>query len=241
METIREAQIVSLNDPDQLGKIQVRILPEMLNFKTSDLPWAGKYNQGTGCSADVGLHELPEINSYVRVIIEDWPLLKRIRYISDDYIEGLYVYSKSSDLDSITELGTQTYPQPFFKSYKDGTIEFHNSTTGEHGTFFSNGEYYLKDATGNIFVNTKAKSCKVYNNNGYLELKSNGNLELNGNTKHLVTWEQLDAAINTAVTGFISQLNLHTHPTAASGPPSPPTVSMTLDISTAKTTSVLTE
>jgi hypothetical protein len=60
-------------------------------------------------------------------------------------------------------------------------------------------------------------------------------VELNGATKQFVTWTEL----NTALQALITALNLHTHPTALPGPPSPPTP-VSLDISAAKTTTVLT-
>jgi phage baseplate assembly protein gpV len=59
---------------------------------------------------------------------------------------------------------------------------------------------------------------------------------VNGDSKAFVTHAELDAALQ----AFMQALNLHTHPTAASGPPSPPTVSMSLDISGAATTTVKT-
>ena len=241
METIREAQVISLDDPTKKGLIQVRIFPEMIDLKNSDLPWAAKYSIGTGISSSNGVHELPEVNSYIRVVIEDWPFLQRIRYITDDYVEGLYIYSKASSL-AISELGAQTYPQPFFKCYKDGTLQFHNTETGEHGVFFKGGGYFLYDANGNFFLNAKSKGIKVYNDHGKIELKADGEIDLNGSTKQFVTWAEL----NTAVNSLMTLLNAHVHqvvsvgsatlPTTTSTPP----ITFSMDISAAKTTTVLT-
>jgi hypothetical protein len=61
-------------------------------------------------------------------------------------------------------------------------------------------------------------------------------LEINGNSKTFVT----HAELNTALQSFITALNLHVHPTAALGPPSPPTSPMSLNISSAATTTVKT-
>lgn len=66
--------------------------------------------------------------------------------------------------------------------------------------------------------------------------RSDGTQELNGDSKRFVTWDEL----NTALQSFMTALNSHTHPTAATGPPSPPTVSMSLDITAAKTTTLKT-
>lgn len=246
METIREAQVVSLEDKNKKGLIKVRIFPEMIDFNESDLPWAAAYNIGTGISNSNGVHELPEVGSFIRVVIEDWPYLQRIRYISDDYVEGLYIYSKASSL-AITELGTQTYPQPFFKCYKDGTITFHNSETGEHGTFYKGGGYFLCDKDGNFFLNSKTKAIKAYNNSGSIELDSTGKVKLNGSTKQFVTWGELNTALTTFMTSLNTQLlTINAGATAAIAASglwlTPLTLGgMTIDISLAKTTTVLTD
>lgn len=69
-----------------------------------------------------------------------------------------------------------------------------------------------------------------------IKLDTSGNIEMNGDSKRFVTHAELDAALQT----FITALNLHTHPTAATGPPSPPTASMSIDISAAETTTIKT-
>ena len=162
MEVIREAQVIDNNDPDRKGKVKVRILPDMLNFENDLLPWISIYTQKNGISSEIGEHKVLENNTYIRVLIEDYPYMKRIRFISDDYIEGLYVYNKADGLE-ITELGSQSYPQPTFQITKDGTIIFHNSDTSEHGTFFKDGSYFLHASNGNFYVNTKGKKLKIYN------------------------------------------------------------------------------
>ena len=159
---IREAIVVNNNDPDKTGKVQIRILPEMIDLPTGNLPWCAIYSSDCGFSSSNGKHVVLENNSLIRVLIED-EHFKKIRYISDDYVEGLYFYSESEGLTAITELSSQTYPQPTFHLYKDGTIEFNNSETGEHGTLFKSGAYMLHDSDGNIIVNSNTGKLKLYN------------------------------------------------------------------------------
>ena len=62
-------------------------------------------------------------------------------------------------------------------------------------------------------------------------------IELNGKDKQLVTWAEL----NQALSDFMQALNSHTHTSGGSGSPtSAPVTPMTLDISEAKTTTVVT-
>lgn len=94
-----------------------------------------------------------------------------------------------------------------------------------------------------LSIQVEAGETAIYSTNAaggtvkaLLKLKADGSIELNGSSKRLVTWDEL----NTALGSFMQALNLHTHPTAASGPPSPPTAPLSLDIAAAKTTTIKT-
>ena len=64
-----------------------------------------------------------------------------------------------------------------------------------------------------------------------------GKIELNGNSKQFVTWAEL----NTALQGLISALNSHTHSNGNEGSPTgAPIVPLSLDISDAKTKTIVT-
>lgn len=72
---------------------------------------------------------------------------------------------------------------------------------------------------------------------GTMKVDTQQKIELNGNSKQFVTWAEL----NQALSNFMTALNSHVHTSAASGSPTTgPTVPMSLDISAAKTTTVVT-
>lgn len=84
--------------------------------------------------------------------------------------------------------------------------------------------------------NDEAK-VQIVVHNGDLNVKTKGKVKLNGDSKQFVTWAEL----NQALTTFLTALNGHVHTSAASGSPtSSPVTPMTLDISSAKTTTVVT-
>jgi hypothetical protein len=73
--------------------------------------------------------------------------------------------------------------------------------------------------------------------NGKIVITPQGKIELNGNEKAFVTHAELAQTLSV----FISALNLHTHSNGNNGTPTgAPIVPMTLDISSSKTTTVLT-
>ena len=79
---------------------------------------------------------------------------------------------------------------------------------------------------------------RIEADNGTLKVDTNKNIELNGKDKQFVTWAEL----NDALSEFTEALNKHKHTgvqtgSGSSGAPASP---MTIDISNAKTTKVLT-
>ena len=70
-----------------------------------------------------------------------------------------------------------------------------------------------------------------------LKITAKKKIELNGNSKQFVTWTEL----NTALTTFTTALTSHTHNITSPGNPSGPAVGVpSIDISNAKTTTVVT-
>lgn len=209
----RAAKVIKNNDENQLGKIQVRIYPELVDVDEDFLPWVNFYsNSLNGTSKNSGEHIFPEVGSWVRVFVEDYPIFHRVKIISNDYVEGLYIYEKAEGLTEITELDAQTYPQPIFKFYKDGTIQFHNTDTGESGTLYGDGSYQIKDKNGNFF-SYSVKEQKFYNDNGYIKLTNDGYIDLNGDERTLVTFAELNTALNNFKTSIEGEIAKHSHAT----------------------------
>jgi hypothetical protein len=81
--------------------------------------------------------------------------------------------------------------------------------------------YVYKDAVAEV------GSIRLYSENGYVYLRANGNLELLGDSKHMVRYEELETGFNSlkqSVTDLTNAFNTHVHATVASlGTPLPPT------------------
>ncbi len=187
---VRVARVIDNNDDNKKSKIQVRILPELKDVKANKLPWISPKYSGSNETKNTGLHQIPEIDSLVLVEVWDWydDMMCYLPY--GDYNSGNNIYSKVSELSSISELGTQTYPQPnYFKRHEDGTIEFHNTDTGEHGVLHHSGSYVVFDKDGNITINPDSNI-----------------VELGGSslTEFVVKGNELQTQLNTLQTKFSS-------------------------------------
>ena len=164
---IRYAEVIDNVDPDKKGKVKVKIFPELKDVNDDLLPLAEPYLAGIGSNENEGLHKVPEIGQKIRVIIEDeyW---RRIFYISGAYVEGQYIYENFENdfRTNISELGTQEEPQPnYFEQFKDGSIQFRNTETGEVGFYHNKGSYVIFDVDGNLIVNTKFNKVTIKNSN----------------------------------------------------------------------------
>ena len=116
------------------------------------------------------------------------------------------------------------YPDPQAKA---GEVRFYSRDSDGN----QKAEIWIKD-DGNITIS---------NDNGFCNLKDDGIIELNGNADFAVRFSDLETAFNQHRDDFNNFINLtynlHQHPTAAVGAPSPPSIAGTqtaADISGAK-------
>jgi hypothetical protein len=206
---LKTAIVVDNNDTDKLGKIKVRVLPEMNGVEESNLPWCRPFILNGGGKEGSGTQNIPEVGEYIKVIIRD-KFWQHIEYISGDYIENGYPYSDfSSIVSSMTELGSQTYPQPkFIKTFSDGSFYFHNSSTGESGVYNKNGSYCMFDSAGQIIVHG-----------------NNQNIIIDGATSGKITVKNSTATLHTILKDLIGIVkNIITPANLVSASPGSPVV-----------------
>lgn len=85
--------------------------------------------------------------------------------------------------------------------------------------------YVYKDAVAEV------GSIRLYSDSGYVHLRANGNLELLGDTKHMVRYEELETGFNSlkqSVTDLTVLFNAHVHNIIAPTPATPVTVPLAL-------------
>ena len=187
------AKVTSNNDPDQAGKVQIRIEPFHDGFSDADLPWSKPAPIGTGGGTSQGVSSIPENNSFVWVFFEDEENYRHPFYLFDVSLKNInaHTYFNQNVKPQITGYGG-SYPNVKFQYFKNGICVGVSSDSANkevfifhpagNGFFYINnlGAYSIKDGFGNT-VKTTASNI----------------IELNGNTKELVTWSELNTALQT--------------------------------------------
>ena len=203
---IRTALIIDNVDPDKKGKIKGRIYPEMEEYQEDVLPWMRPvYKSESGQSkTELIKHAVPEIGTFVVVeVSEDWTSFEYSQELV--YIASAYDYDTliSEIGDVITELETQTYPQPRMEKFADGSIHFHNTDTGEHGVVYSGSNYFYSNSLNDVSLKNESLVIKYTESTKKLEFTGMTSFEVDGDRDNAVMW----SALNT----FLGLVINHTH------------------------------
>ena len=163
---------------NNIGKIQVRILPEGKNWKTSLCPWAEPFF-GTGNIDSIKYNSL-SVDTYVWVFASKG--FKHVYYVGEWNVESFFSYSSIQDIiDSVTEFGEYNIGQIKFELHKNGNLIYENLNNGDCGYIHKSGSYSIISSDGSIYVYSKTKPIKLYTNNGFIEIKSSGQVSINDN------------------------------------------------------------
>ena len=144
--TLRTALVVSTDDKDKEGKIQVSIESVSEGWRKDLLPWAipliSNVSNGT-----MEMH-LPKEGSQVWVLVDKY--FKRFYYLSNRYFYNLFDFSKVSGLLNKCDKIDTEYKNIDFKYYLDGTLLFHNNSDGSSGIITSQGTLIYIDKDGTL-------------------------------------------------------------------------------------------
>jgi hypothetical protein len=178
---LRKAIVIDIDDPDKQGKIKVKVMPDNEGITDDSLfPWAMPFSSYN--SSKVMSNDPFEVNSKVRILIRtDW---QRFYYLGNRYQYSNFTFDTiTSLLNNISSINNKEYKNLRFRLYLDGSLDFHNNSTGEHGYIHSNGSYYFMDkdgyliytdSKGNIIKNSSSGINITDSNNNTLVMNSSG-------------------------------------------------------------------
>jgi len=176
---LHKAIVIDDNDTDKLSRVKIRILPEFKDVPKNLLPWALPFNHLMGMSGNTFSHNPPVEDSHIWVFFLDkyW---KKPYYITGRMIEGLFNYDEWDNIESdIDEINSASYPNPRFFLLEGGSILFYNTFTKDIGIYHSTKSYAFIKGNGEIYINSKTKKMLLENNNGSIEIGTNGTIDIN--------------------------------------------------------------
>lgn len=163
----REAIVTSVEDPEELGRIQLRVLPELSEHEESDLPWC--FPESTGIHGkDFGM---PQVGQAVSCIVwtKLWCEITYLPMVIRKPKEHPYQDWMDNQRSLIDDMANDPEEKDLVvKQYSDDFSEYHDVGNSEHGFVHPSGTYVTIDKDGTAFMKG-VKELHVHDGDGNFE------------------------------------------------------------------------
>ena len=147
----REAIVTSVEDPEELGRIQLRVLPELSEHEESDLPWC--FPESTGVHGkDFGM---PQVGQAVSCIVwtKLWCEITYLPMVIRKPKEHPYQDWMDNQRSLIDDMANDPEEKDLVvKQYSDDFSEYHDVGNSEHGFVHPSGTYVSIDKDGTAWM-----------------------------------------------------------------------------------------
>ena len=172
-------------DGRKLGRVQVKVLPEMEGVQDELLPWLRPF-QTDGMRAGNWSIDIPVNGSkiYVAYLDDNW---KEGYYLHGFFLDGLLNYEDTKKwvedlMGDDTFIGD--YPLVSMKIINNQVAIFYNKASGYIGVVHKTGSYISINASGNILLKGKGQE-KVSMTGGRIQVEAN-QVSLKGDATQIV-------------------------------------------------------
>lgn len=220
-------EVVDLNDPDQEGRVRVKVFGKFDELEVESIPWATPRNNITGgSSSGSGFHSVPKEGSIVGVIFENGDLYQpeyyTIEHISDELKEEIsasYLNAHSLIYDTVTEGSVKV----FFTEEKGLMLDYKESQVN----IKPDNSIIIQNPNGDLVEITNEGRCTVTVSND-IEVNCQ-NATINASQKAKIDSPKIElgkTAAEAVIKGntFQALFNAHTHIGNMGAPTSPPIV-----------------
>lgn len=147
----REAIITSVEDPEELGRIQLRVLPELSEHEESDLPWC--FPESTGIHGkDFGM---PQVGQAVSCIVwtKLWCEITYLPMVIRKPKEHLFQNWMDNQRSLIDDMANDPEEKNLVvEQYSDDFSQYHDVGNSEHGFVHPSGTYVSIDKEGTAWM-----------------------------------------------------------------------------------------
>lgn len=168
---IREGKIINTSDPEKLGRVQLRVYPELSEINPeSDLPWCFPFSGGIhGKSFGV-----PLVGQLVSCIIwsKYWNEICFLPFNITKPTEHLFGKWKDGQKPKITDMADDPEEEHFVvEEYEDGFTAFHDTKNSQHGFLHPKETFVTINKDGDIFMQS-VKKLTFHNKDSDLMLEA---------------------------------------------------------------------
>ena len=157
----REAAVVNTTDPEKLGRIQLRIFPELAEISEADLPWCFPMSGGVHCKSFC----MPLIGQLVYAVIFS-KYFNEIVFLPFNITkptEHLFDNWMNDRRSEITDMEVNPEEEHLVvEEFDDDFTEFHDTKNSQHGYLHPSGTYFVINKDGSVWMRS-IKKCTFHN------------------------------------------------------------------------------
>lgn len=163
----REAIVTSVEDPEKLGRIQLRVLPELSEHEESDLPWCFPESSGIHGKS----FGLPQVGQAVSCIVwtKLWCEITYLPMVIRKPKEHPFQDWMDNQRSLIEDMANDPEEKNLVvEQYSDDFSQYHDVGNSEHGFVHPSGTYVTIDKDGTAFMKG-VKELHVHDGDGNFE------------------------------------------------------------------------
>jgi hypothetical protein len=153
---IRESRVISTTDPEKLGRIQLKIYPELAEIPAEDCPWCFPHTGGVH-GKSFGMPLKDQLISSI-VWSKYWNEITFLPFNITKPTEHLFAKWKDDQKPKITDMKDDPEEEHFVvEEYEDGFTEFHDTKNGQHGFLHPKETFVTINKDGDVFMQSIKK------------------------------------------------------------------------------------
>jgi hypothetical protein len=167
---LREAKVVSTTDPEELGRIQLKIYPELAEIPDADCPWCFPHTGGVHGKS----FGMPLASQLISCIVwsKYWNEVSFLPFNITKPTEHLFAQWKENQKPKIVDMKDDPEEEHFVvDEYEDGFTTFQDTKNNQHGFLHSKGTFVTINKDGDVFMQS-IKKLTFHNKDSDLTLEA---------------------------------------------------------------------
>jgi hypothetical protein len=153
---LRESKVVSTTDPEELGRIQLKVYPELAEIPDADCPWCFPHTGGVHGKS----FGMPLENQLISCIVwsKYWNEITFLPFNITKPTEHLFAKWKEGQKPKVTDMKDDPEEEHFVvDEYEDGFTTFHDTKNNQHGFLHPKETFITINKDGDVFMQSIKK------------------------------------------------------------------------------------